>query len=47
MADFETFNQVYTRYFVENPPARSCVAVSALPKSVRVEIESILYLPEV
>lgn len=46
MADFDTFNQIYSRYFSENPPARSCVAVSALPKNARVEIEGILYLPE-
>ena len=39
MADFGTVNEVYGRWFKEPYPARSCVAVSALPKGVRVEIE--------
>ena len=40
MADFSTFNEVYGRYFTEKP-ARSCVAVKALPKGVLVEVEVI------
>lgn len=40
MADFAAFNTVYGRYFSEKP-ARSCVAVKALPKNVLVEIEVI------
>ena len=40
MADFAAFNQVYARYFVSKP-ARSCVAVKALPKGVLCEIEAI------
>lgn len=40
MADFAAFNEVYARYFVSNP-ARSCVAVKALPKGVLCEIEAI------
>lgn len=39
MNDFTTVNDVYARYFTEQPPARSTVAVSALPKGVHVEIE--------
>jgi 2-iminobutanoate/2-iminopropanoate deaminase len=38
MADFAAFNDVYARYFTEKP-ARSCVAVKTLPKSVLVEVE--------
>ena len=38
MADFASFNQVYAAYFTSNP-ARSCVAVKALPKGVLVEVE--------
>lgn len=38
MADFAAFNEVYARYFTEKP-ARSCVAVKTLPKSVLVEVE--------
>ena len=40
MADFSTFNEVYGRYFTEKP-ARSCVAVKALPKGALVEVEVI------
>ena len=38
MADFAKFNEVYAKYFV-SLPARSCVAVKALPKDVLCEIE--------
>ena len=40
MADFADFNKVYEAYFVSKP-ARSCVAVRALPKGVLCEIEAI------
>jgi 2-iminobutanoate/2-iminopropanoate deaminase len=40
MADFQKFNQVYERFFV-SCPARSCVAVKALPKGALCEIEAI------
>ena len=41
LSDFGTFNEIYARYFPENPPARSCVEVSALPKGALVECEVI------
>ena len=40
MGDFAAFNEVYAKYFTSNP-ARSCVAVKALPKGVLCEIEAI------
>ena len=40
MADFAAFNEVYARYF-SSRPARSCVAVKALPKGALCEIEAI------
>ena len=40
MADFAKFNEIYAKYFV-SCPARSCVAVKALPKGVLCEIEAI------
>lgn len=43
MGDFAAFNEVYARYFTENP-ARSCVAVKTLPKNVLCEVEVIAYL---
>lgn len=41
MADFAKVNQIYGEVFDAEPPARSCVAVSALPKGGKVEIEAI------
>lgn len=40
MGDFAAFNEVYAKYFTENP-ARSCVAVKTLPKNVLCEVEAI------
>jgi 2-iminobutanoate/2-iminopropanoate deaminase len=34
-------NQVYAEVFADSPPARSTVAVAALPAGARVEIEAI------
>jgi len=41
MAKFGELNEVYSEYFVSDPPARAVVEVSALPKHVDVEIEAI------
>jgi 2-iminobutanoate/2-iminopropanoate deaminase len=41
MNDFTAMNEVYSRYFTANPPARSTVEVSKLPRNVRVEIDVI------
>jgi 2-iminobutanoate/2-iminopropanoate deaminase len=41
MADFAAMNEVYGRFFPQNPPARSTVQVSGLPLGARVEIEAI------
>jgi 2-iminobutanoate/2-iminopropanoate deaminase len=41
MNDFAKVNEVYAKSFTDNPPARSTIAVSALPKGVNVEIEVI------
>ena len=40
MNDFAEFNKVYAEYFISKP-ARSCVAVKALPKGALVEVEAI------
>ena len=40
MSDFAAFNAVYEQYFVSKP-ARSCVAVKALPKGVLAEVETV------
>lgn len=43
MSDFAEFNEVYGKYFTEKP-ARGCIAVKQLPKSVLCEVEVIAYL---
>ncbi len=39
ISDFAAMNAVYTEFFPENAPARSTVAVAALPKGALIEIE--------
>lgn len=41
MGDFGEVNGVYAEFFGEEPPARVCVEVSALPKGARVEVDAI------
>ncbi len=45
MTEFPRMNSVYAEFFPQNPPARSTVAVAALPKGARVEIEAVAHLP--
>ena len=46
LADFQTVNEIYAKYFSAQPPARSTVQVAALPKAARVEIEAIAVADE-
>lgn len=41
MNHFARVNEIYGRYFKENPPARACVEVARLPRDVNVEIDFI------
>ena len=41
ISHFDAMNAAYSEYFSDNPPARSAVAVDALPKGVDVEIEAV------
>ncbi len=41
MNDFTAMNEVYSRFFSENKPARATVQAARLPKDARVEIECI------
>lgn len=45
MADFATVNEIYAEYFRHNYPARSTVAVAALPLGALVEMEVIATMP--
>lgn len=44
MDDFTAMNEVYGRYFGDNPPARATVQAARLPRDARVEIEAIAIL---
>lgn len=41
MADFPVFNEIYADFFANQPPARSAVIVSDLPRGALLEIEAI------
>jgi 2-iminobutanoate/2-iminopropanoate deaminase len=43
MDEFAAINEVYAGFFSGDPPARSVVEVSRLPKDVLVEVEMIAY----
>ena len=40
MDDFSAMNEVYARFFGENPPARATVQAAGLPRNAKVEIEA-------
>ena len=44
LKDFNDVNEVYSEFFKENCPARSCFQVAALPKDAIVEIEAIAFV---
>ncbi len=41
--DFAGMNEIYSKYFTENFPARSSIQVAALPKGANVEIEVVAH----
>ena len=41
MQDYSKINEVYSKYFKKDPPAREAIEVSNLPKSVNIEISVI------
>lgn len=41
MQEFKAMNEVYGRFFKEQPPARATVEAARLPRDARVEIEAI------
>lgn len=43
MGQFAAINEVYATFFAGEPPARSVVEVSRLPKDVLVEVELVAY----
>ena len=45
MGDYPAVNEVWVEYFTESRPARSAVAVSALPAGARIEVEAWAHVP--
>ena len=41
MDDYNKMNEIYSRHFKEDPPARSTVQVARLPRNARIEIEAV------
>jgi len=41
LSNFPVLNQVFEKYFAQDPPARSAVQVAALPLGAEVEIEAV------
>jgi 2-iminobutanoate/2-iminopropanoate deaminase len=41
MNEFSAMNEIYGKFFSENPPARATVEAARLPRDARVEIEAI------
>jgi 2-iminobutanoate/2-iminopropanoate deaminase len=46
MSTFKEVNEAYGTYFESDPPARSTIAVSALPLGADVEIDAVIALPD-
>jgi 2-iminobutanoate/2-iminopropanoate deaminase len=46
MSTFKDVNEAYGAYFESDPPARSTVAVAALPLGAEVEIDAVVALPD-
>jgi 2-iminobutanoate/2-iminopropanoate deaminase len=44
MREYGRFNEVYRRYFSQDPPARTCIQAARLPFGIRVEIDAIAAL---
>ena len=44
MSQFAAFNEVYARFFPEQPPARVAVGVAQLPRGAYVEIDAVVAL---
>lgn len=43
LKDFPRFNNVYSEYFKDKPPARTTVQVAGLPRNAKIEIDVIAY----
>ena len=42
--EYTRFNEIYTKYFKDNRPARTCIQAGSLPFNTRVEITATAYI---
>ena len=45
MGHFAEVNAVYSQFFKDNPPPRTCVAVHQLPKGANFEVDAVFFKP--
>jgi len=46
MKEFAAMNEIYSKFFASEPPARATVAAAGLPRDARVEIEAVALILE-
>lgn len=46
MSRFQEMNEIYRKYFQEDPPARTCIGVKELPRGSQIEIDAIAVLED-
>jgi 2-iminobutanoate/2-iminopropanoate deaminase len=44
LTEFASMNEIYAKYFPDDPPARATVEAARLPRDVRVEIDCIAFV---
>ncbi len=44
MGRFQEMNEIYRTYFLDDPPARTCIGVKELPRKSQIEIEAVAIL---
>lgn len=46
LGEFARMNEVFARYFAEDPPARATIEAARLPRDVRIEVDAIAAVPD-
>lgn len=45
LGEFARMNEVFARYFAQDPPARATIEAARLPRDVRIEVDAIAAVP--
>lgn len=46
LGEFARMNEVFARYFIQDPPARATIEAARLPRDVRIEVDAIAAVPD-